>query len=340
MSKYNIGIRPQEPPEISEKIAATTLNSIREILPHCMIKQACDQIGYDYSNRILNPLVTVLHMILAAIWPEESFNASWQVLWTAVASRFPELKGKSPSRASVSKARSRLPLSLWDKLFACISQKAQDMAEDFAYWRGHRTALLDGTCVSMPDKPELFKAFGMNTGYHGKGRYPLARIVTVCLANTMTVISYALGRYDQSETTLAFSILSTLKKGDLLVADRYFAAAHFYCYYKSLALEFLTRAHQRLKISRIKRLDSYSQNDFLGWLKINKNYRKKDACLPEKILVRFIRASVRIRGKVSGVDMCVPINYEKPLWHTHNMVAGGCWCQGLKGYCAEQAGRL
>jgi hypothetical protein len=297
MSKSNIGIWPQDPPEISEKIAATTLNCIREVLPDCMVKQACEQIGYRYRSRILSPVVTVLHMILTAIWPEESFNASWQVLWTTVSSRFTELKGKSPTRASVSKARARLPLSLWDKIFAYLSQKAQEIAKDLAYWRGHRIVLLDGTCVSMPDRPELFETFGINTGYHGKGRYPLARIVTVCLANTMTVIRYALGRYDQSETALAFSIFNTLKKGDLVVADRYFAAAHFYCYYKSLALEFLTRAHQRLKMSRIKPVHSYSRNDFLGWLKINKNYREKDTYLAEKILVRFIQATVRIRGQ-------------------------------------------
>lgn len=292
-----LGIQTQDSSEISEKITTTTLNAIREILPDCMIKQACEQIGYSYRNRILSPVVTVLHMILAAIWPEESFNASWQVLWTAVSSRFPELKGRSPSRASVSKARARLPLSLWDKLFAYISQKAQEVAEDFAYWKGHRIVLLDGTCVSMTDEPELFETFGVNNGYHGKGRYPLARIVAVCLANTMTVINYALGRYDQSEWVLAWSILNSLKKGDLLVADRYFAAAHFYHYYSSLGLEFLTRAHQNLKISRIKPIHSYSQNDFLGWLKINKNYRKRDGCLAEKILVRFIRATVRMRGK-------------------------------------------
>jgi len=58
----------------------------------------------------------------------------------------------------------------------------------------------------MADKPGLFKAFGTNDGYHGKGKYPLARLVTLCLANTMTVINYAIGRYKQDETALLFSI--------------------------------------------------------------------------------------------------------------------------------------
>jgi hypothetical protein len=240
--------------------------------------------------------VTVLHMILAALWPEESFNASWEVQWAAVASRHPELAGQSPSRGNVSKARKRLPLALWDKLFAYVSETAQAWSQAFASWRGHRVVLLDGTCVSMPDEAALFEAFGTSTGYHGQGKYPLARVATLCLASTMTVIAYALGGYGQSEWALALTILGTLRKGDLLIADRYFAAAHYFWRYQSLGLEFLTRTHQRLIVSRIKRVQSYSPNDFLGWLTINKRYRKKDRTLPEHLLVRFVQATIRIRG--------------------------------------------
>ena len=143
----------------------------------------------------------------------------------------------------------------------------------------------------------LFETFGVNTGYHGKGRYPLARVATLCLAGTMTVIAYALGGYCQSEWALALTILGTLRKGDLLIADRYFAAAHYLLAYQSLGLEFLTRTHQCLIISRIKRVQSYSRNDFLGWLTINKHYRKRNRTLPEHLLVRFVQATVRIRGK-------------------------------------------
>jgi len=156
--------------------------------------------------------------------------------------------------------------------------------------------LLDGTCVSMPAEPALVEAFGVNTGYHGQGRYPLARVATLCLAGTMTVIAYALGAYRQSEWALALTIFDKLRKGDLLVADRYFSAAHYFWHYQSLGLQFLTRTHQRLIVSRIKRVQSYSRNDFLGWLTINKRYRRKDRTLPEHLLVRFVQATVRIRG--------------------------------------------
>lgn len=282
---------------ISSRLEQISFNSIRRLLPDKAILDACRAARYQYRRRVLSPIVTVLHMIVAAIWPEESFTASWHLLWTTLVSHHPEQAGKGPSRGSVTKARYRLPLALWRNLFACISAKAQTLSGSLAMWENHRVVLLDGTCVSMPDTPDLFEAFGTNTGYKAKGKYPLARLVTVCLANTMTVLDYTLGRYTDGESSLAFKLVSKLRKGDLLVADRHFAAAHYYVRYLSMGLEFLTRKHQCTKLSKIKRICSYGKNDFLGWLRVNPVYIRKDPTLPAKVMVRFIQTTFRIRGR-------------------------------------------
>jgi hypothetical protein len=178
---------------------------------------------------------------------------------------------------------------------------AQNLSKNYDTWKGHRVVLVDGTCVSMSNTPPLRQAFGVNTGYHGQGRYPLARLVTLCLAGTRTIIDCALGGYRTGESTLAFPILQSLRKGDLLLADRHFAAAHFYVRYQSLGLEFLTRAHQRLKISRIKRCCCYSRHDFIGQLNVNKLYRRQDPSLPAHLTVRFVKARLRLRGRQEDV---------------------------------------
>jgi hypothetical protein len=157
--------------------------------------------------------------------------------------------------------------------------------------------LADGTCLSMSRTPDLVKAFGVNKGYHGRGRYPLARLVTLCLAETMTILDYALGGYRQGELSLLSPILGSLRQGDLLIADRHFAGAPLYVRYQRMGIEFLTRAHQCLKISRVKRLIRNSADDFIGRLTINKIYRRKDPSLPIHIDVRFMKAAVRIRGR-------------------------------------------
>ena len=301
MSINRIGNSGCNSEEISDQLEQVSLNSIRNILHDKMIEQTCKEVGYNFRKRKITPIVTVLHMIMAAIWPEESFNACWQVLWDSFISWFPQLSGQCPSRGRVAEARARLPLRLWQRLFAQISYKAQCLSEAYDKWKGHRVVLADGTCVSMSAKAKLFDTFGVNTGYHGSGRYPLARLVSLCLAGTMTIIDYAIGGYRDGESTLTFGILKSLRKGDLLVADRHFAAAHYYVRYQSMGLEFLTRAHQCLKISRVKRRVCYSADDFIGRLNINKIYRREDSSLPASIDVRFIKAKLRIRGRLTIV---------------------------------------
>lgn len=297
MYKTNVGNQQGSSEKIVTKLEPVTFNAVRKVMPDQIILQTCQDIGYHYRRRKITPMMTVYHMLLSALWPEDSFNASWQVLWSSWVSWFPDLHGQSPSRSKVAEARIRLPLELWDRLFAWLSQKAQTLSASLDHWNGHRVVLLDGTCVSMADRPELFEEFGSNTSAKGRGKYPLARMVSLCLAQTMTVVDYALGRYNQDENTLVKPLLGQLKRGDLLIADRHFAGAHLYYSYMAEGLEFLTRAHQRLKISRIRRLISYGRNDFIGWLKIGPHYQRKDPQLPQKIKVRFIRAQVYIRGK-------------------------------------------
>src|SRR4030043_423704 len=103
MPNKNIGRASKNHENISEKIEAITLNSIREVLPDKAIEDACNAAGYRHRQRVITPIITVLHMILAAIWPEESFAASWQILWTSFSSMFIEHGGKSPSLGSVAR---------------------------------------------------------------------------------------------------------------------------------------------------------------------------------------------------------------------------------------------
>ena len=200
---------------ISSQLESVTFNSIRKTLPDHAILGACRQEDYDYRCRVITPVVTVLHMITAAIWPEESFNAAWQLAWSSFSASFPQMAGQSPFASSVTKARKRLPLAVWQKLTHWMCQQVQQYSESIDKWRGHRIVLVDGTCLTLPDEPELRKDFPPPKGNHGYGRYPLARMVCMSLARAMTVIDYRIGRYRQDENTLLASMLKTLQKGDL-----------------------------------------------------------------------------------------------------------------------------
>ena len=114
MSNKSIVKVPVKTSQFPASLESVPLNSIRKILPDKTIHDACHQVNYNYRNRFITPVVTVLHVILAAIWPEESFNASWQLLWLSFAANCPSMAGKSPSRGTISNARKRLPLEAWN----------------------------------------------------------------------------------------------------------------------------------------------------------------------------------------------------------------------------------
>ncbi len=282
---------------VFEKLQSSAINSIRKALPDVVIVKACQECNYHYRNRLLTPTVIVLHMIIAAIWPEVSFNASWQTMWASASANYPEIAGNSPARGSVSNARNRLPLEVFERIFNWLSTQCQKLSSNHDKWKDHRVVLVDGTCLTTADNKELHDEFGAPRGYHGKARYPLARVVALSLSNTMAVIAYNVGKYKTGENALLEPILKTLRKSDLLLADRHYAGANLYYRYLDHGLEFLTRKHQATKMSKIKPLFTYSNNDFIGYLKVNISYRKKDPSLPDKVKVRFILAEMTIRGK-------------------------------------------
>jgi hypothetical protein len=297
MSSKSIGKTVRKTSSLSRNLESVTFNSIRKILPDKAIHDACYQVNYDYRNRLITPTMTVLHMITAAIWPEDSFVASWHLLWASFAANFTSKARKSPSGGTVSNARKRLPLEVWHKIVAWLSEQGQTHSEKFDKWLGHRVIAVDGTCMTVSNTKELCDTFGLSKGSTGSRLYPLVRMVCVSIVETMVVICYNIGGYKTDENALLKPMLKMLRKGDLLLADRHFAGSNLYWLYMENGLEYLTWKHQKLAVSRLKRLWSYSENDFVAKLKIGDLYQRRNPEMPKFITARFIHVEARVRGK-------------------------------------------
>ena len=85
MSNKSIGKTVRKTSSLSRNLESVTFNSVRKALPDKAILDACGQVSHVYRNSLISPIVTVLHMIIAAIWPEDSFNASWHLSWASFA---------------------------------------------------------------------------------------------------------------------------------------------------------------------------------------------------------------------------------------------------------------
>jgi hypothetical protein len=313
MFNKSIGKIAAKTSNFSVDLESVTFNSIRKVLPDKVIHNACRQADYDYRKRIITPIVTVLHMIVAAIWPDDSFVASWQLTWSSFAANCPCFAGRSPHSGSVTKARKRLPLQVWKNIVQRLCQQAQENSEAVAYWRSHRIVSVDGTCLTVADEPQLRKEFGISKGNYGDRKYPLVRLVCLCLTEAMTIIDYRLGDYRDDENVLLAPMLKKLRKGDLLVGDRHFAGANLYWHYMQNGLEYLTRLHQKQIVSRLKKLWSYDANDFVAKLKIGDAYRRKNPEMPKYIVARFIRVQASSHG------------HRKPIWMVTSLLDAECY---------------
>ena len=270
---------------VRRRLEETQLNAVRELLTDKVITRICRQCGYYYRERVFTPLVTIFHMIGAAISREGSFQSSWHNI------------GETGSSDTLSKARKRLPVAVWKKIHHWITSQIEAEGRGVSLWRGHRVIGVDGTCVSMSDEAELELVFGKCGSRQGRSRFPIARTVFGFDLFNITAVDYEIGSYKAGENKLFRELMPHFNKGDVIVGDRRFAGAKLYVDYIRAGLEFITRAHQRLKVKRLRIRRWLGRNDYLVDMPIPKTYQYKDPTLPESIEVRILKVTAIVRGR-------------------------------------------
>lgn len=289
INKHNIGKRRKKLKQIREKLESTQLKAFQKLLPPKRIKQIAQELGYDFRNRLLTPPVTVFHMLNAAFSREKSFQSAWHNI------------GETGRSGSLAKARQRVPLKVWQGLHQETFHQIEQEFNDAISWRGHRVIGVDGTCVSMSDEAELVKVLGKSDSKHGASRFPIARVVFSFMLNPLVAVRHEIGSWRTSEDALFSNLVKQLRPGDLIIGDRRYAGAKKYAEYTRAGLEFITRAHAQLKVAALKVIKRLGKNDFIAELPIAPRYRRQDSRLPQSILVRMIKAKVKVRGKKTAI---------------------------------------
>jgi hypothetical protein len=282
----SIGQESKRFQEISAMLRESPLTALREMLPDREILAACDAAGHRFRRRFYDPIVTVLHFLLAAIQREESFAATWQRLWTRVASEF-GLDGRAFNSAALAQARSRLPKAVFDKL---LVQACAVSEEQFSTWRGLRLLVIDSTTVSMPRDQALFAHFGAHKARTTTVRYPLATFCALVCVGTGLVVDYRFGPFDPGELETATPLLANLRPGDLALCDRRFAGSPTLARTYSTGADFLMRKHARLRPDRLPVIERLGRHDIVTDIPMSKPARKKDPSLPRSVRVRLFKA--------------------------------------------------
>ena len=197
------------------------------------IESACQQIGYQWRESLLNPVATLQLFFLQILHG----NTACEHLRHLSKMEFTGL--------AYCQARMKLPLTLFRSLLSAVSKRLQKSTIEQGRWLGHRTFFVDGSSFSMPDTVPLQAQFGQPGAQRVGCGFPVAHLMALFHAGSgmlLEVFAAPLRVHDMSQVA---QVHPALRSGDVLIADRGF------CSYVHLALllqrqvQAVLRIHQK-----------------------------------------------------------------------------------------------
>ena len=195
-----------------------------DVLPkRSLMNWIAEECGH-YRQRIYDPLRTLTLFLEQVLGADQSCQdavargVSGQVSLGHLPS--------SLNTAAYCKARSRLALGLIERLGREMGAMLCTQQPQAWRWRDREVKLVDGTTVSMPDTVANQADFPQSrTQKPGLG-FPLARLVTIVSLSCGAVLDWAVGPCEgkqTGETALLWKLAQRLQRGDIVIADRYYA---------------------------------------------------------------------------------------------------------------------
>jgi len=198
--------------------------ALADVLPAELLTQwISEEIG-DYRERIFGPLTTLVLFIEQVLGADHSCQ---DTVARGLSAR--TAQGQTPcslNTAAYCKARWRLPLGLAERLGREVGARLCAGQPAVWRWRGREVKLIDGTTVSMPDTEANQGRFPQVRSQKPGLGFPLARLVAVVSLSCGAVLEWALDACEgkkTGETALLWRLMPRLSRGDVVVADGYYA---------------------------------------------------------------------------------------------------------------------
>lgn len=279
------------------------------------IARICQTLGHTWRERILDPATTVQLFLVQMVHGNTACN------------HVPRLGGVSCTGEAYGQARARLPLALLQQLLTQVTSTLKEVLLGDGLWHGHRTFLVDGSSVSMPDTPALQKEFGQ-PGAQAQGcGFPVLHLLAMFHAATGLLLQVATAPLRTHDMSRIGQLHPELAEGDVLVGDRAFCSfAHlalllarkvhglfrvhqkqivdFRCHRRHATEQSRKRGEKDLPSSRwLKRLGRHDQ--LVEYVKPKKRpvwmTDAQYAALPEALTVRELRFTIALKGRRTRV---------------------------------------
>lgn len=216
-----------------------------EILPAGLLKQWVAEEAGQYRERIYSPLRTLMLFLEQVLSADHSCQ-------DAVARGVSEqvALGQKPSSLNngpYCDARQRLSLGLPTRLAHEVGARLTEQQPVAWLWRGRQVKLVDGTTVSMPDTAENQASFPQSREQKPGLGFPLARLVAIVSLSCGAVLEWAVGACEgkqTGETAMLWGLAKHFKRGDVVIADRYYAGYFMIALFVKSGVDVIIRQHQ------------------------------------------------------------------------------------------------
>jgi hypothetical protein len=220
---------------IVDAVAAIKRN-VANCLTAKSIEQACRAAKHRWRQRELGPAETIHAFIVQVL------NGN------AACSHTVRLAGLNCSAEAYCQARARLPLAVYERLLKHTSQAAQ-RSSSLPLWHGHRTFLVDGSGLSMPDTEELQSHFGQPGGQRPGCGFPAAHWLTMFNATSGLLVKQLASPLRTHDMSQVATLHPELEEGDILVGDTALASYAHVALLLQRKLHGVFRVHQRVLVS-------------------------------------------------------------------------------------------
>jgi hypothetical protein len=208
------------------------------------VERVCGEAGHCWRERELDPATTV------ALFVQQVLHGN------CPCSEVRHLAGAggdchSFTASAYCQARSRLPLGVYQALLTAACDAALPHTRQFAHlWLGrHRTFHIDGSTFSMPDTPELRRAFGVPAGQKKGCVFPVAHLLVLFSAATGLLVDAAASPLYTGDVAGAADLHPHLDEGDVLIGDDSFGS------YAHLALLSQGKLHGLFPVHHARTVD-------------------------------------------------------------------------------------
>src|SRR5467141_3055413 len=205
-------------------------------------------------QRDLPAHVVVYYVVALALYMQSSYREVLRCLLEGIQWLDPSVKVKVAGKSGISQARTRLG---WEPLRQLHDEVVRPIAAQTtrgAWYRCWRLVSIDGSTLDVADEAENDEAFGRPGSSRGSSAFPQIRFVSLVENGTHVLFGSQMADYATSEIALAKTVLSSLGKGMLCLADRNFFGFQMWNQAAATGAGLLWRIKKNMRLPCEKRL--------------------------------------------------------------------------------------